>query len=212
MKEKIIGLVITIIGITGGISSWTALNDPLKTILLIVSIIALVIGLAIIISRRFFLIPFVQRPYISLEQEIKRSNEVWFSWYSGSVKLAEGSLFENNHKYKFILTKPNSMAIHEIGKVANIGEEELNSDIIKFTNIIKSKKHEIKWFDGFIGSSMIISDPEKSIGWVRIEAFLPYIGSKFRPSIKIYKKYNETAFLRYKNLFLDLWEKGVDPT
>ena len=211
MKDRISGLCVTIIGILGGTSSWVALDDPLRIILLIISILVFLIGLIYIFSLRWHVVPYIQRPNYSLEKEIEKSSTVWFAWHTGSVKLAEGSLFEDNHKYKFLLTKPNSPTMDVIGKVANIGADELNSDVIKFTDIIREKKHYIRWYDGFLGSSLIISDPEEKTGWVRVEAFLPILGAKFRPSIKFYRKYNEKEFLMYKQLYETLWKNSISP-
>jgi len=213
MEKRFTGVLIAtsgVLAVAGSLSSILALSEPLRTIILVISGVAIAIGTGFVYSKPKP-IGFAERPKFRLEDEINDSKEVWFSWHTGSVKLAQGSLFENNHKYRFILTRPDSSAIAEIGKVANIGAEELRSDIQKFTTIIKAKNHPVKWFDGFLGSSIVIADPEENTGWMRIESFLPLIGAEFRPSVKIYKKNDEKTFLRIKKLYESLWLQAQEP-
>jgi hypothetical protein len=152
---------------------------------------------------------FLVRPKQSLIDELKESDEVWFAWHSGSVNLAQGALFEGNHKYKIVLTDPNSAAINEIGRVANINATELKSNITEFTRILRQKEAPgnelIKWFDGILGSSLVISNPGTNKAWVRVEAFLPFLGAQFRPSIKIYRNRNFNEYKKYEDLFNDIW-------
>lgn len=156
--------------------------------------------------------PIPERPKSSLEEEVEKADTVWFAWHSGSVRLAEGgTLFEMNKKYRIILTDPNSQAIKELGKVSNVGSGKLEADIRELTNKLIEQNQNVKWFDGFLGSSIIIANPNKENGWVRIESFIPIMASKFRPGIKIYRQGHEQKFLRYRDLYDEIWNnKSVD--
>jgi len=205
MQNKIRGLGISVIAIAGGIGSLIALENNIMIVILVISFFVFIGGLAYLICTGRRIIPYIQRPKISLQEETKKSSEIWVAWHTGSAKLAEGDLFENKHKFRILLTMPKSSATKELGKVVNLSTDNIDSSIYEFTRKIKEKNHEIRWFDGFLGSSMIISDPEKESAWIRIETFVPHLAASFRPSIKFFKKYNESEFIRFKEIFDKLW-------
>lgn len=151
----------------------------------------------------------VQRPPVTLEEEISCSSEVWFAWHSGSVKLSQGDLLVSNRKIKIVLTRPHSKALEEVSRISNLPAAALSSDIESLTLQVKAKGHEIAWFDGFLGSSMIISNPDSEDAWARIECLVPYIAPVHRPSIVIRNNHHKDSFQRIKDTYESIWSASV---
>ena len=211
--KKIIDWGLGILGVLGVFASIIAPEGIWKTIFLIAAVVIIVVIIAKWIcklTKRNHIETYLERPPKSLEDEIKDVEEVWFAWHTGSVKVADGGLFGLHKKFRFILTKPNSQAVEELGKWSNANSENLNKDIIALSKKLVNHKIDIKHFDGFLGCSIVFGNPKNGDGWVRIESYLPIMEPRLRPSIKIFKKHNEKEFNRYYELYNKLWDKSVE--
>lgn len=206
--QQYLGFIINACTMITMIVSW----DTLPAYLKILFILLLLIGFFLILSTRFLLIPYACRKTI-LEKELKNSKKVFFIVHVGTVIAGQKKIFEdNNKKFSFILTKPGSNAIDVLSKICEVEADKLNLDVIDITNIIrKNKSSTVRWFDGLLGSSIIISDPDSAWGWVKVESLLPYTASVNRPSIKIYKRYNKEIFSVYTKLWDELLDKSENP-
>ena len=80
-------------------------------------------------------------------------------------------------------------------------EEE--TDKIKADN--SDSKIELKYFDGFIGNSVIISNPDMVTAdtWARLELIIPYGTRRSRPNIKVSPDKGNKSY----NIILESYKK-----
>jgi hypothetical protein len=154
----------------------------------------------------------IERPRITLRDEIAGVTELWCAWHSGTITLFTQELIGGPKKVRVILTRPDSAAIHEVAKATDttaVSSTQLSSQIRELTQMLIANGMEVAWLDGLIGSSTIIADPNNDDrSWARIENFLPIISPRHRMSIRFGMHNNPEAFQRLKSLYERLWEKS----
>ncbi|MBI4006862.1 MAG: hypothetical protein HY356_09340 [Gammaproteobacteria bacterium] len=212
--KRVLSITIVVVGILGTLATVFGLDDPSRTVFAyLLSAVALVaLGYLWGIANNSIIEVFEHRPSFSLESELGESNEVWFAWHTGSVKFAEGDLLKRPRKIRMVLTHPKSHALSEVAKVGKVSVEHIAPGIYALTEAVKAVGGSVKWFDGFVANSIIISDPEKpSAGWARIEMLLPFGDPASRPSIRVRASTNPELFARVKNTFEALYNNSSVP-
>ncbi len=104
------------------------------------------------------------------------------------------------------MTHPKSNALREIAKSTDLSFEKLSYDVQELSKIAKNNGCKVGWYDGLIGNSSIIINPEKNNAWARIETFIPFIEPAARPSIKCSHKNSNDLFENLKKSYENMWE------
>lgn len=206
--RKVVFVVVLIAGVLGAVASIVALTNPLRFWFAgcLVIIVAIAVGylLALAMSPTIEMIP--RRPAVSLDTELGNAKEVWFSWHTGSVKVAQGDLFKSPRIIRMVLTHPDSQALKEVAKIANLTADQMAPGIRALTAAVKNAGQSVRWFDGPVANSIVVADPDKPSGWARIEVLLPFGDPASRPSIFVRASSAPDLFARAKEAFNKLFD------
>lgn len=133
MTLPLISLLISILSLVTGI---LRLEDDFRIHMFIISGVALItfiISFYITKRKNNSLKVYSKRPKITLEEELGNAKNIWLAWHTGSVKVAQGDIFNMPRKIRLILTHPESDALREVAKIANSSFDKLASDIRELT-------------------------------------------------------------------------------
>lgn len=143
-----------------------------------------------------------------LDEELGDAKEVLISMHTGSVKHADGNLLKTRRKLRVVLTDPDSPALTEVAKIVHRSAKEMANDIRGITARLKETGNEVRWFDGPISNSLVITDPSLPSSWARVEVLLPFLEPTERPSLKASASRNPAFVARAKSAFEYLWDKS----
>lgn len=151
-----------------------------------------------------------------LVKDLERVEEFWVLWRVGtSAKLFRQAIWDNR-KFKRLLIhhpkpkkgQPYYLEAHMLGFPRQTLKEACE-DIYSATR--QAPKHiEVKWFNGYLGDSLLIVNPHSKSrnGWIRIEIVTPCSQGMDRPSIRIDEKKYPQLFRNiinnYEHTFDDL--------
>jgi hypothetical protein len=147
-----------------------------------------------------------------LEEELKGANEVWLAWRIGSVQSVGGIFATHAKQVRLLLTNPDSAVIREHAKVTHRTIQQLQADLRSLTAAAVQQGYEVKWFDGPIGDSMVVSNPGKPNAKARIEINIPFSKPAERPSLLVSKERGGIVVDRLVESYKVLWGKGTDPS
>lgn len=155
----------------------------------------------------------LMKSFPSLGGELDSVSEVWFAWYTGSVIEASGfkNTIKNIGKVRLLLTHPESKALNEYEKIGEHKGTELKEDIKSLSRIAQNFGAEVKWFDGLIGNSIVIGNPNLPNAWARVEVMIPFAETNLRPSFRVSKDKGKIAFQEIYNMYESLWRRSQPP-
>lgn len=152
-----------------------------------------------------------RRTLMTLEDELKGATEIWLAWRIGSVQSVSGIFKTPVKQVRLLLTNPDSAVIPELAKVTHRSIQQLQDDLRSLTSAAAKKGYEVKWFDGPIGDSVVLSNPRKPNARARIEINIPYSRPADRPSLLVSKDRGGIVLNRLVDSYLELWQKGTVP-
>ncbi len=206
-------LIVYVVSFFGAVASIIALQDPTRMYVVFALLLIVAAYSAFLYGRRSSgsIRVFKRRPPQRLEEELSDAKEVLFAWHTGTVKLAEGDLFNQPRKIRMILVHPDSEALKEIAKIAHLTAVDMASGIKALSRKVKETGGDVRWFNGPIGNSTIIADPDAPHGWARVEFLIPYLDPASRPSIRVSKAKDPALFGSIRQCFEKLWENSREP-
>lgn len=142
----------------------------------------------------------------NLDSQLGSARDVWCAFHTGGVAALQGGLFDRPRNVRIILSDPDSTALGELNKIVIENLGRLKEDIAQMKLVANMGRGDLRLFDGPIGNSIVIADPEiGKNGWVMIECLIPNLEVGHRPSIKFYRRDYEELFMRIKNAYNRLW-------
>jgi len=145
-------------------------------------------------------------------RDILKDTETVYAFSVRGDKLINGLAHPERHIKKLLLPNPECSSL--INLETTTGRKGAFSDSIKSVSQSAIKKGiDTKWYSEFVGYSLLIVEPNKSSGWLRVEWVLPYsVEHLERPSIKIIKNEQPEAFEHFLRTFNCMWEDADDPS
>jgi hypothetical protein len=179
---------------------------PIAT--LVVSLNA--INALIRIKSRFF--PNRDRSFNALTRIAKEADErstVMIAMYSGLNSQASGAI-DNLSKVpnvKVIVTDPISHYLDYLNLPDNVEDitkqktqpvaidhqqiTKTRAAIKSFTRLAIAKNWDIRWFNGDIQNTVIISNHNKNNAWAKLDVLIPNVKTEKRPMLLVYKEDND---------------------
>jgi len=145
-----------------------------------------------------------------LRDQLKDSSELWIAWHTGRV-ASTMTLFSRAQTVRIILTHPESNQIKELVKLTDEDAEGLTKDIRYTTKTLLQQKADVRWFDGPLCNSLIISDPHADRAWLRVELLIPKVKPDRRPSVLIEKSKAPELFQTFCDSYEELWSTSKQP-
>lgn len=146
------------------------------------------------------------------------AEEVWVLWRIGTTaKTLPQEIWGNTHFTRLLMhhPKPNSgpyyLKAHVMG-FPNLTLNTLCQDI--YTATSQAPKHiDVRWFNGYLGDSVLIVNPNstKKDGWIRIEVTTACSQGDDRPSILVKEKQYPKLFRTLVKNYEAVFEKGESP-
>ena len=145
----------------------------------------------------------------SFFKELRSSREVWALWRSG-IHFHASEEHKLSQWKRVILHDPcgefiNIMAIDDKNSPAQL-KRDVRRTIIKFK--IDNPECELRLFSGVISEGMVISDPKRWNGWIRLESGLPIPGGIERSQRYIYKLLDRKLFNVLVRYYEQVWDDG----
>lgn len=147
-----------------------------------------------------------------LEQELQGAAEIWLAWHVGSVQGAGTLPFRTLpcQNSRLLLTHPDSPQLDGLAKVLGRSKESMRVNIIELTRHAVDCGVAVRWFDGPLGSSMVITNPMDQGGWARLEFIIPYERPTERPSIRVSTRKGQAAYQKAVDAYKQMWEHATD--
>lgn len=140
----------------------------------------------------------------------KVKSEAWILWHTGTIG-ANSPIWANTKVKRLLLSNPSAKSgsqkyyLPMVANTFNISQTKLKEDI-EYTTKIASPHIQVKWFNGLIGDTMIIAEPNNTKkGWVRIEIATPFPQPNDRPSIIIRQSENPALFKNVVTYYNDMF-------
>jgi hypothetical protein len=116
-----------------------------------------------------------------------------------------------NQVRRLILPSPDGQYLRQL-QTHSINEYLYAPDQIKKTTKLgKERRVDIKWFEDFIGMSLLFCNPEEAAGWVQIELSVPFIEGAYKQSIKVDKSSHPEVFKVLYSAFQKMWDESRVP-
>jgi hypothetical protein len=147
----------------------------------------------------------------SLSDELKGVGQLWVAWHTGTVALTK-TFFSQSRGGRAILTHPGSNQIKELDKVGGKAAEGMVQDIKAITTALQKQRVDVRWFDGPIGNSIIIADPNSDKSWMRIELLVPNVVVESRPSFRVEKSSSKKLFDTFYDSYVKMWDASKTPS
>ncbi len=120
----------------------------------------------------------------SLSEQLAKASHVHAFWTTGAKAFDEGK--ELHRIKRLILPNPDGDYL-ECYRASYESATDLGNSIRAVTKNAKSRGILVKWYDDFIGYSLMIGDADMNHGWVQIEMAFPCMPKGDHPSITIEK-------------------------
>lgn len=146
------------------------------------------------------------------EHEFRGASEIWLAWHVGSIQ-GTGTLTLRDlpcASSRLLLTHPDSTYLEGLAKILGRSKSSIRSNILELTRMAKECLVEVRWFDGPLGSSMVIIDPRSPSGWARLELLIPYGRPPERPSFRVSMGKGQSAFRRVIEAYERVWNNAED--
>lgn len=150
-----------------------------------------------------------------LSQQLHPGNEVYGVWLTGeSVFTAHRNALKSNVVRGVILPHPKSDNLKTLA--ASLSPQEslynLEQQIKTITEIAKRYHIPVKWYrGGFVGSNILIANPESRDGWAHIVVRLPFADPDKFWAMRLQRVGNEEEFIRLWHTFKKLWDGSDEP-
>jgi hypothetical protein len=109
---------------------------------------------------------------------------------------------------ELLLPNPDGNAIKYLAKT--VARPDISRDIRSTTQMALKSGTNVRWYDHFIFSSIILADIDKPSGWMHIETVLPYSKPERRPSYTVKKSESEEAVLEMARIFRRIWDEAKE--
>jgi len=144
-------------------------------------------------------------------EDILKDTETVFAFSVRGDKLITGLAHPERHIKKLLLPNPKCNSLKNLEVTTN-RDGALSDSIKSVSKSAISKGINTRWYSEFVGYSLLIVEPNKSSGWLRVEWVLPYsVEHKNRPSIKIKKIEQPKAFEHFLETFNNMWDNAEEP-
>jgi hypothetical protein len=140
----------------------------------------------------------------------KQGNDICAYFLSGQGVFST-DLRRFNQVRRLILPSPDGQYLAQL-QTHSINEYLYAPDQIRITTKLgKERGIDIKWFDDFIGMSLLFCNPEETTGWVQIELSVPFTEREYKQSIKVDKSSHPEVFKVFYKAFQKMWDESRVP-
>lgn len=144
----------------------------------------------------------------SLSEQLAKASHVNAFWTTGAKAFDEGK--ELHRIKRLILPNPDGDYL-ECYRASYESATDLGNSIRRVTKNAKSRGILVKWYDDFIGYSLMIGDADMNHGWVQIEMAFPCMPKGDHPSITIEKAAYPKIIANLALMFDRLWDSSKPP-
>lgn len=133
-------------------------------------------------------------------------NEIHAYFLTGEGVFAEHSAYMQCIK-RLILPMPerNRERLKSIS-----GTIDYPSQIRTYMEMAVEHQRKARYYNDFLGMSLLFCNPDRQDGWVQIGPILPNTESAERPHFRFSRKANEKAFLSLFNTFGRIWDESSE--
>lgn len=141
-----------------------------------------------------------------LSETFKPGNEIHAYFLSGEGVFAEHSDYIKSVK-RLILPIPTSKTIASLQSVSGT-KVDYTSQINRFRNLAEKNNVPVRFFQEFIGVSLLFCNPNQRNGWAQVGIIIPGSESSERHHYRLHKEKQEKAFLSLYKTFERLWDSS----
>jgi hypothetical protein len=142
-----------------------------------------------------------------LIDELRNSRHIWAAWHTGMITGADGEVLKQGKIKRLVVSAPDAQALAEVEKITGFSRAAFSAGVQELTDTVKKRGGNVRWFDGPIQNSTIISDPDDPKAWARVEFLMPFTPPALRPSIKVFKRNDPELFSVIRDSFEELWHE-----
>lgn len=151
-----------------------------------------------------------------LKDTLWNADAVWALWMTGAnVYSSDAYKADSLRKGRVILPTPdlNSASIAYLSKAFERKPQELVTDILALSRVLKNEGGQVKWFDHQLSpNTLTIINPNSNNGWVQVEIVMNHIDVGNRPSIIVpaisYPRFYQSIMDSYSKI----WDNARVPT
>lgn len=144
----------------------------------------------------------------SLSEQLAKASHVHAFWTTGANAFDERK--ELHRIERLILPNPDGNYLERY-RTSYQSATDLGNSIREVTKEAIKKGIPIRWYDDFIGYSLMIGDPGMDHGWAQIEMAFPCMPKGDHPSVTIAKAAYPKIIANLARMFDRLWDNSKPP-
>lgn len=144
----------------------------------------------------------------SLSEQLAKASHVYAFWTTGAKAFDEGK--ELHRIKRLILPNPDGNYLERY-RTSYQSATDLGKSIREVTKEATNRGIPVRWYDDFIGYSLMIGDPDMNHGWAQIEMAFPCMPKGDHPSITIEKAAYPKIIANLALMLDRVWDSSKPP-
>lgn len=147
-----------------------------------------------------------------LSETFKAGNEIHAYFLTGEGVFAEDINYVKCIK-RLILPDPNKNNLARLKRLNS--SIDYQAQIMTYANKVRQHQHDedsVRFYEDFLGISLLFCNPSKSDGWVQLGIILPETESSERQHFRFSKTIYEDGFISLYKTFEEMWNESDGKT
>lgn len=146
----------------------------------------------------------------TLREQLESAKEVWGFWRTGTEVYVTQTIQSGRIK-RLILPHPQGQGVELMADALGKKKEDFAAEIIKLTKEAIEARVSVRWFEGWVGNTLMIGNPHSENAWIHVETFFPFSVSKDWPAFRVERQKLQRLFSTLLGSYQQIWDESHPP-